>query len=74
MTGRAEIIEAAARAHDPVGWSWYDRAGRAHPAKKLFFVDQTNRNRDGILAALRAMHASDAKKSVAEWLKEIEGQ
>ena len=57
MTGRAEIIEAATEA--------------------VFFKPVTHGEmrtiKDAILAALRAMHASDPARTVEDWIKEIEG-
>src|SRR6185437_6375692 len=31
-----DVVETAARAYDPVGWAWYDKAYTHHPAKPIF--------------------------------------
>ena len=38
-----ELAQRIARAWDPVGWAWYDRAGADHTAKPIFFADQMRR-------------------------------
>lgn len=56
-------VEGAARAHDPVGWGWYDRATaddaahperQANPTRAMFVADQTRRAR-AALATLSAL-------------------
>jgi hypothetical protein len=42
------MIEKAARAHDPVGWNWYDNARVDHPAKPIFVMDQMTRMRNAL--------------------------
>ena len=59
--GKAEkeppLLERIARAWDPVGWDWYDRAEADHPAKPIFFADQMK----------RAARVRDALKMPAHW-------
>lgn len=42
MTPEDEI-ELVARAWDPTGWDWYDRAAEGHPAKPIFRTDALKR-------------------------------
>ena len=45
-----EMIERVARAGNPMGWSWYDRAENDHPAKPVFYAREMNENRARIEA------------------------
>lgn len=52
-----EMVEAGARAHDPVGWAWADRVKgdpEEHPALPVFLTDQRKRARAALTAALDA--------------------
>lgn len=60
---RNAAIDAMARAHDPVGWRWFDdQSGNANPstqeARRIFFADQISRgdrSLDALLAILPQM-------------------
>ena len=89
MSGRAEIIEAAARGYckgsrpvinpDKSSLSLVPvRDGDGFIKRACFYEYREWHNHaepccSAVLAALRAMHASDPKKSVEEWIREIEG-
>lgn len=43
-----EMIERHARAYNPVGWAWYDRAEDDHPAKPVFREREEKQSRAAI--------------------------
>lgn len=58
---RSEAIEALAKAADPVGWAWYDKAAPDHPAKPIFLADQLKRH-TAALSALVTLLAEQGYK------------
>lgn len=51
MTIPDKVVERAARAYDPMGWSWYVSVEDEHPAKAPFFSNATARMRAALEAS-----------------------
>lgn len=58
--------EAVARAYNPVGWVWYDRAEPDHPAKPVFY-DRELRQIDAAIGAYERLARIDFTITPEYW-------
>lgn len=59
------LREQVARAMDPTGWQWFDRAEAEHPAKQPFLEDQMRRA-DAAIALITEACAKVAEECANE--------